>query len=139
MADLNQNKPLSELIGSLLVDVTGLIRKEITLAKTEASESLSRALGGLETLGIGLVLAIGALGVLLSAAVTGVTVLLVGQGFTETAASALAALIVGLLVGIIAWAMISRGFAALRANNWKLERTAASIGRDAEVVKEKTS
>lgn len=67
MADTNQNKPLPELIGSLLTDVTGLVRKELALAKTEASESLTRALGGIETLGIGLVLAIGAIGVSLGA------------------------------------------------------------------------
>lgn len=65
--------------------------------------------------------------------------LLISLGFTEIGANALAALIVGLVVGIIAWAMISKGIAALRANNWKLERTAASVGRDAEVVKEKAS
>jgi hypothetical protein len=137
MTDIDQSKPLPELIGGLVTDLTGLVRKELDLAKTEASESISRALGGIEILAFGLVLAIGALGVLLSAFVTGLTALLVSQGFTEPGANAVSALIVGVLVGIIAWALISKGVAALRANNWNLERTAASISRDAEVVKEK--
>lgn len=139
MSDFNQNKPLPELIGGLLTDVTGLVRKELELAKTEASESLSRALGGIELLAIGLVFAIGALGVLLSALVAGLAAFLISQGFAQSAGNGLSALIVALLVGIIAWVMISKGITALRANNWTFERTAASIGRDAEVVKEKTS
>ena len=139
MSNINQNKPLPELIGNLLSDVTGLFRKELELAKTEASESISRALGGIEILAIGLVFAIGALGVLLTALVAGLTAVLVLQGYAEPGANAFSSLIVGVVVAIIAWAMIAKGTNALRASNWKLERTAASIGRDAEVIKEKTS
>lgn len=139
MTNIDQSKPLPELIGGLITDLTGLVRKELDLAKTEASESISRALGGIEIVAFGLILAIGALGVLLGALVTGLTALLVSRGFTEPGANALSAIIVGLLVGTIAWALVSKGIAALRASNWKLERTAASIGRDAEVIKEKTS
>ncbi|MRG58040.1 phage holin family protein [Phyllobacterium sp. SYP-B3895] len=139
MSEVNQNRPLPELIGGLLTDVSGLVRKEITLAKAEASESVSRALGGIEALAIGLVLAIGAMGVLLGAVVAGLTTVLVAQGYSQPGSNAAAALIVGILVAIAAWATISKGVSALKANNWKLERTAASISRDADVIKEKTS
>jgi len=137
MADTNSNAPLSELIGGLVSDVSGLLRKEIDLAKTEASEKLSRALGGIEIMIFGLVLAIGAVGVLLSALVSGLALLLVQYGMGEVGANALAALIVGLVIGGIAWLLVSRGIAALRASSLKLDRTTTSLRRDVDAVKEK--
>ena len=129
--------PLSELVGGLVADVTGLLRKEIDLAKTEASEKLSRALNGIEVLIVGLVLAIGAVGVLLSAIVQGLAAFLVTQGIAQPTANAIAALLVAIVIGGIACAMVSRGIGALRATNMKLDRTATSIRRDVDVVKEK--
>ncbi|MEK1874416.1 MAG: phage holin family protein [Rhizobium altiplani] len=129
--------PLSELVGGLVSDVTGLLRKEIDLAKTEASEKLSHALNGIEVLIVGLVLAIGAVGVLLSAIVQGLAAFLGTQGIAQPTANAIAALVVAVVIGGIAWAMVSRGIGALRATNMKLDRTATSIRRDVDVVKEK--
>ncbi|MFS2175332.1 phage holin family protein [Rhizobium pisi] len=137
MANSPDNVPLSELIGGLVADVTGLLRKEIDLAKTEVSEKFSQALNGVEVVIFGLVLAIGAVGVLLSALVAGLAAFLVTQGFTETSASALASLIVGVVIALIAWAMVSRGLTALRRSNMKLDRTTTSLRRDVDVVKEK--
>lgn len=137
MADPNNNPPLSELIGGLVSDVSGLLRKEIDLAKTEASEKISSALSGVEVMVVGLALAIGALGVLLSALVSGLALILVHNGMTPIGANALAALIVGVVSGLIAWLFVSKGIAALRASNLKLDRTATSLRRDADVVKEK--
>ncbi|ANM13229.1 MULTISPECIES: phage holin family protein [unclassified Rhizobium] len=137
MAKPAENTPLSELIGGLLRDVTGLLRKEIDLAKTEASEKLSNALSGIEILLIGLVMAIGAVGVLLSAIVSGVAAVLVAQGFAEPTANALASIIVGAVIGVIAWIMIARGLAVFRRNNLTLERTTTSLGRDVQTVKDK--
>ncbi|RFB85484.1 nutrient deprivation-induced protein [Rhizobium leguminosarum bv. trifolii] len=137
MAKPAENTPLSELIGGLLRDVTGLLRKEIDLAKTEASEKLSNALSGIEILLIGLVMAIGAVGVLLSAIVSGVAAVLVAQGFVEPTANALASIIVGAVIGIIAWIMIARGLAVFRRNNLTLQRTTTSLGRDVQTVKDK--
>ncbi|QKK33120.1 phage holin family protein (plasmid) [Rhizobium indicum] len=137
MAKSPDTVPLSELVGGLVADVTGLLRKEIDLAKTEMSEKFSKALVGVEVAMFGLVLAIGAVGILLSALVSGLAALLVTQGFTETSASALASLFVGVVIALIAWAMVSRGLAALRGSNMQLDRTATSLRRDVDVVKEK--
>ncbi|RWX16923.1 phage holin family protein [Rhizobium leguminosarum] len=128
---------MSELVSGLVGDVTGLLRKEIDLAKTEASEKLSQALSGVEILLFGLVLAIGAVGVLLSALVGALAAFLVTQGFTDTAAGALASLVVGVIIAGIAWALVSRGLASLRGNNMKLDRTVTSLRRDVDVVKDK--
>jgi uncharacterized membrane protein len=137
MANVPENASLTDLVSGLVSDVTGLIRKEIDLAKTEASENVSKALSGVEVMLIGLVLAIGAVGVLLSAIVGGLAAFLVSQGMSEPASDAVAALVVAVVIGIIAWAMISKGLRALRTRNLKLDRTATSLRRDVDTVKEK--
>lgn len=137
MVKPTENIPLSELVSGLVADLTGLLRKEIDLAKTEASEKFTQALSGIEVLIVGVVLAIGAVGVLLSALVGGLSSFLVGQGMTQPNANALAALIVGLIIALIAWAMVSRGLSALRGSNLKLDRTTTSLRRDVDAVKEK--
>jgi hypothetical protein len=137
MAHISEGRPLSELIGGLASDISMLFRKEIQLAKTEASEKMGQALSGVELLIAGAVLALGALGVILAAAVTGLAALFVAQGMGTTAANSLAALIVAVIVGGIAWMLISRGRNVLRADHLMLDRTAHSLGRDAAAVKEK--
>lgn len=137
MAKSPDDAPLSELVSGLVSDVTGLLRKEIDLAKTEVSEKATKALVGVEALLVGLVLAIGAIGVLLSALVSGLAALFIKWGMMETSASSLAAVIVGVIIAAIAWVMMSKGLSALRAGNLKLDRTTTSLRRDVDAVKEK--
>lgn len=139
MANGQDHRPLSELVTGLVGDISGLFRKEIDLAKAEASQKISHAVGGLEVFAIGLVLAIGAVGVLLSAIVNGLTAMLVAQGFTEPNASALSSVIVAIVVGLVAWVMISKGIGVLRNSNLSMSRTANSLRRDADMVKERMS
>jgi Co/Zn/Cd efflux system component len=119
--------------------MSGLFRKEIDLAKREASEKFSFAVGGIEMLVVGMVLAIGAIGVLLSALVSGIASFFVHQGMTEPSANSLAAVIVGLVVAGLAWMSMSRGLSILRGTDLSLDRTGRSLRRDAEVVKENLS
>jgi len=137
MSKAPDNLSLSELVGGLVSDVSSLLRKEIDLAKTEASEKFSQALTGVEVLIFGLVLAIGAVGVLLTAAVAGLAAFLVTQGISPASANALAALIIGVVIAGIAWAMVAKGLSALRGSNLRLDRTATSLRRDVGAVKEK--
>jgi hypothetical protein len=137
MVKPNDDAPLSQLVTGLFSDVTGLLRKEIDLAKTEVSEKLSKAIGGIEVLLAGAVLAIGAIGVLLGALVGVLAAVMVNQGMTEVNADAAAAVIVGLLVAVVAWALVARGLAVLRGSSLNLDRTTASLRRDMNVVKEK--
>jgi hypothetical protein len=132
-------RPLGDLISGLVSDISGLFRKEIELAKTEASAKVSNAASGLGMFAVGLVLAVGAIGVLLAAIVNGLGEVLVAQGFTEANADAIASIVVSVVVGIAAWIAISRGLAIVRNTNPTLPRTANSLRRDAEVVKERLS
>jgi len=127
---------LGDLLGGLVSDISGLFRKEIELAKAEASEKLDDAMKAGRNLAIGAVLAIGAIGVFLAALVSGGTTILVGLGMAEAAANFVSALVVTLVVAAIAWAMIARGLAELKTNKLNMQRTAQSLQMDAAAVRE---
>jgi hypothetical protein len=70
-------------------DISNLFRKEIELAKAEASEKVDVVLGAAQRLAIGAVLGIAAAGVLLAAIVTGLAAIFVGMGMDPTLANGL--------------------------------------------------
>ena len=136
MPESDSHRSLTDLLGGLAGDITGLFRKEIQLAKTEAGEKLDDALDASKGLAIGVVLAIGAVGVFLTALVTGLGWLLIAFGMSEPAAGFVSALAVALVVGGIAWSFISKSMDAWKASRLNLNRTTHSLARDAEVAKE---
>jgi hypothetical protein len=136
MAFQETGRPITDLLGSLVSDISGLFRKEIELAKAEASEKVEEAAKAGRNLAIGAVLAIGAIGVFLAALVSGLTALLVNMGMSEQPANFIAAIVVTAVIGAIAWAMISRGLAELKANKLNMERTVHSVRMDANTVRE---
>ena len=136
MSFSDHGRPLTDLLGSLVSDISGLFRKEIQLAKAEAGEKLDEVVGASRSLAIGGILAIGAVGVFLSAVVIGLSALLVRMGMSEGAANFVAALAVALVVGGIAWMLIQKGMADMRANKLNMQRTTRSVAQDAQVVKE---
>lgn len=138
MAKSTDERSLPELVTGLVGDISGLFRKEINLAKTEASEKMAHALVGVEAFAAGLILAICAVGVLLAALVNGLAAFLVARGMAEHNADALSSVVVGVVVALIAWGLISRGLNALKGEKLKLERTSASLQQDAKIVKDRT-
>jgi len=137
MSDVNGSRPIAELLGGLVNDLSTLFRQEVQLAKTEASEKVSQTMGAVASIAIGGVLALGALGVLLAGIVSLLASLFVNMGWDPTLSNAIAALIVTAVVGIAGWLSISKGLNALKASNLNMNRTAASLGRDADIVKER--
>ncbi|MCY1665153.1 phage holin family protein [Rhizobium sp. SL86] len=138
MADTHDSRSLSELVTGLVGDMSGLFRKEISLARAEVSEKMSKAMTGVETLIAGMIFAIGAVGVLLAGLVAGLAAFLAARGFSEHAAESLSAVVVGVVIALIAWGMISKGLKALKGENLNLDRTTTSLRRDAQVLKERT-
>jgi len=136
MATMDTNHPIGDLLGGLVSDVSMLFRKEIELAKTEASEKLDEMLSAGRNLAIGAVLAIGAIGVFLAALVSGIAALLVAMGMHPSAANFVAAVVVTIVVGGVAWALIARGIAEFKASKLNMQRTARSLQMDATVARE---
>jgi hypothetical protein len=121
-------RSLKDLLTDLSSNVTTLFRKEIELARAETSERVGQALVALGGITGGAILALAALMVLLQALVIAIAELGVPP--------ALSALIVGVVVAGIAYAMIRKGTNDLKAGNLAPKRTMESLKRDAEVAKE---
>lgn len=137
MAGEHESRPLAELLGGLAGDISTLFRQEVQLAKTEASEKVVETVAGVSSIAIGGVLALGALGVFLAALVALLSALLVHQGFDLTLANLIAACVVAGVVGIVAWVTVAKGVNTLKASNLNMNRTTASLGRAADIVKER--
>jgi hypothetical protein len=137
MSQVEHGRSLADLLGGLASDISQLFRKEIQLAKAEASEKLDVVMGATQKLAIGAVLAIGAIGVLLAAIVSGLAAALVGMGMGATLANSISALIVAAVVGGIGWSLIQGAVNAMKAEKFNMDRTVHSLARDAQVVTEK--
>ena len=124
MAD---DRPLTSLFTDLVRDVTDLVRKEVALAKAEISENAQKLGTGLIELAAGALLTFAGLLVLLNALVL---------KLSQYMDAALAALLVGGAVALLGIVLLLRGKSHLDPEKLALNRTAASLQRDAELVKE---
>lgn len=124
----SEAKSTSSLLADAATHVSGLFRKEIDLAKAELSESVNRA-------GVAIGLIVGAVVVLLVA--LNVLSAAIVAGLTEAGIEAgWAALIVGVVYLVIAAIMVRKGTNDLKAANLAPTRTAESVRRDAQALKE---
>lgn len=112
----------------ILVHLSGLIRKEVDLARAEMSENLTRAGIAIGLLVGAVVIALTALNVLAAALV----VALASLGI----ASAWASLIVGVALTLIAFGMMAKGVHDLKLSSIAPTRTAENVERDVAVIKE---
>jgi Putative Actinobacterial Holin-X, holin superfamily III len=131
MQNDKDDRPLGRLLTDLSNETTALVRGEVDLAKAEISEKISQAAMAVAALAAGgLVLFAGFL-VLLDSAVFGLGKVLEPYGLP-----ALAALIVAIGTMIVGAIILLIGRSALRAENLAPRRTAQSLSRDREFVKE---
>jgi hypothetical protein len=113
------------LLRRLLNEFSILFRKEIALAKAEASEALSQAKTGAISMASGGAVLFGGFLVLLAAAVL---------GLAHVVAYWLAALIVGAIVTVVGYVMIQSGKSKLDPEVLKLDRTQQALREDKEMV-----
>jgi uncharacterized membrane protein YqjE len=119
----------STLVGDLVTHITELLRKEIQLLRAEINEKTSQAITAVGMIVAGVVVALVALNVLAAALVVAVENIGIDAGW--------AAVIVGVVLGIVAFALTARGTSNLKATNLAPRRTARSAARDADIVKER--
>ncbi|QDA36681.1 phage holin family protein (plasmid) [Paracoccus liaowanqingii] len=105
-----------------------LVRKEITLAKAEMRQNLTRAGAGLGMVAAAAVLGIVTLNVLTAALVAALAETDLGPIWS--------AVIVGVILAILAYVLLRKGMADLKPENLMPTRTAENVQRDASAVKE---
>jgi hypothetical protein len=126
MKDTERSAPA--LVGDLIGNVSELIRKEIQLLRAELNEKSTKAMVALGSIAAGLVVGLTALNVLAAALVVALERAGVPGGWS--------ALIVGVVLAVIAFALARGGIAALKEASLAPERTARAVTRDAKMAKE---
>jgi uncharacterized membrane protein YqjE len=125
----NGNQTIQGLVGEALRESTDLAQKEFTLFKTEVSQNIRTLFMGLAMVVAAAVFAIAALMLL--------TESLVKWLATVVNSEALAALIVGGVLALIAIGLGLWGRSAMSSSSLMPQRTMRSLKRDAEVLSER--
>jgi apolipoprotein N-acyltransferase len=123
------DRSIPDLLGDLVDQTSTLVRKEVQLARAEIGEKVSVVGAASASLAIGGVLLLGALIILLQAAVAFLV------EFVHLSAT-VSALIVAVVVAVIGYLVLRGGLNRLKASNLTPDRTVTQLSRDAEVAKE---
>lgn len=126
--DPETHKSTTGMFTDVLDHVSTLVRKEVDLARAEISENLSKAGVAIGLLVGAAVIALTALNVLSAALVAALTEAGLEAGWS--------ALIVGVALAVIAFALMSKGLSDLKLSSLAPTRTAKNVQRDAKAVKE---
>lgn len=125
----SEQESAANLLSRLVNDLTALLRNELALAKAEFSKAATNVKIGVAGIAVaGAVLLAGALS-LVAAAIL---------GLAEVVEPWLAALIVGVALGIIGFVMLQSSKKKLEPSQLSMERTQHALRRDAEVVARRT-
>lgn len=120
------NRSIGELLGELSQETRDLVTQEIRLAKTEMSEKVSQVEKGIVSLSVGGAILYAGVLALVAAAVFGLGYFIPLW---------LSALIVGVVVAIIGYFMVSAGKEDLKLKNLKLTKTRQSLEEDKQWAK----
>ena len=126
----SEPRSLAELLREIANDLSRLFRSEIALARAEATDSVKKMAGSIVMMAIGGVLALAALIYVLQAVV---------YLLAEVMDPWLAALLVGVVVGIAGFAMIKVGQNCMAEASLTPERTVENVRKDINLVKEQVS
>lgn len=119
--DPRANRSLAGLFADLARDITGLVRTELEMAKTEVGEKVGQAAGGAAFIAAGGFIAFAGLLVLLACAVLALSLVVKPW---------LAALIVGVVVVGIGVVLMLMGRSRLRPENLQPNRTMETLRED---------
>ena len=123
-------RSLGELFTELAAETGTLVRQEVALAQAEVTAKATRAGKSIGFLAVG-----GAIGYAAMLAVLAGVVL----GLSYFMPPWIAAILVGLVVGVVAFFMISSALSDLKNTNLKPEETVESIKEDAQWLKDQVS
>lgn len=121
---------LVDLLKQLRDDTTTLVREEVALAKTEMSEKASTFSRNAAFLAAGALVGYSALLLILLALGSLLAQFFVSQGMREGTAGFLGLLIVGVIVGVISAALISKGIKTLKGKSLAPEKTIETLRED---------
>ena len=127
MPERKEERSLGELFAGLASDTSTLVRQEVALAKTELKENASRMAGHATHIAIGGFVAYAGIIVLLIGIGHLLGAVLLRAGMDPTLAQWLAPSLVGLVVAIIGWVMLSKAKSAIAHDELAPRQTIDSL------------
>ncbi|MFO1070728.1 MAG: phage holin family protein [Geminicoccaceae bacterium] len=130
MATNIDNRSVGELLRDLAQDVTRLIRNELALARSEASDKVHATVRAMTGMLVGAFMLLAALIVLMQALV---------MGLSNTMPDWAAASLVGGVVAVLGVILVYVGQSRLSATQLTPERTAHNLRKDINLAKEQVT
>ena len=128
MQPMKQERSLGELFSELASETSTLVRQEVALAKTELTQKAAYVGRNVGLLVVGGAVVCAAFLALMAAAVI---------GLSNAMPSWAAALVVGVVVGIVGGALVFKAAYALKETDVTPRQTVETLKEDAQWVKEK--
>ena len=122
-----ENKPLGDLFGDLASEVSELVRKEVTLAKLEVGQKAKYVGRNIGYLAVGGAVAYAAMLTIIAAIVMLLAKVMPHWG---------AAFLVGGVVAVAGWLLVSKALSALQETDMTPELTVETLKEDAAWVKQ---
>jgi hypothetical protein len=135
-----EDRSLGDLFAELATETSQLVRQEVALAQTEITNKATRVGKQVGYLVVGGAVGYAALLVVLAAVTIGLTKLIAYlSGRSELTSATIAALIVGILVGIVAYSLVMSALAKLKETSLAPNQTIESVKEDAQWLKNQVS
>ncbi|HEX8267087.1 MAG TPA: phage holin family protein [Pyrinomonadaceae bacterium] len=135
-----EDRSLGDLFAELATETSQLVRQEVALAQTEITNKATRVGKQVGYLVVGGAVGYAALLVVLAAVTMGLGRIIASlTGWTELTSAALAALIVAVIVGVVAYSLVTSALAKLRETSLAPNQTIESVKEDAQWLKNQVS
>jgi bifunctional ADP-heptose synthase (sugar kinase/adenylyltransferase) len=135
----SRSESIADLIKQLRDEALALVRQEVTLAKTEISEKLSRSLRNTSYALAGALVAFLGLVFILQAVTVLTGIGLKAAGLSDEQCLWLAPLIVGVVVAVIGTTLVTKGIATLKHESLVPQQTIDSLKTDKAWIQNKTN
>ena len=121
------NKPLGDLFSDLATEMSNLVRQEVALAKVEVGQK-AKYIGR----NVGYLVVGGAIAYAALLAIIAAIIMLLDRAMPSWGA----ALLVGVLVGLVGWLLIGKALSALQSADMTPHQTVESLKEDATWMKQ---
>ena len=122
-----ENRPLGDLFGDLASEMSNLVRQEVALAKVEVAQKAKYVGRNVGYLVVG-----GAVAYVALLAIVAAIIMLLAKVLPDWGAT----LLVGVVVAIIGWVLISKALAALQGADLTPHETVETLKEDATWMKQ---
>jgi hypothetical protein len=140
MRQNQEERSLGDLFTELASETSLLVRQEVALAQTEITQKATRVGKQVGSLVVGGAIGYAALLTVLAALTMGLGRIIASlSGWSDLTSAAIAALLVAVVVGIIAYSLVTSALAKLRETSLAPNQTIESVKEDAQWLKNQVS